>query len=638
MPSSSSSTHHHDHDEKSHNGTIVETKVNEDDDVSCEPEEKKTILALQTWLQQQHPTSIATIVQPDYWPPRNTQLKHYYDWSLPTHEVYKYCYCSRRHSKESESRMMEDDDDGTEEIGDASHDNDATATIIENMCNTNYLNDTIDTKRDDDEKEGEKKVDDRNIIFTPTFCEARSKLDYTYHTHVVKQRQYLQDAIIQRIVSTTTNANWNHPTTNNNSQQKSVVISVTDHILHHTNKDTDHVSEQSSHRPWIVFTAGPMGVGKGYVITQLQQLQLFNVRDHFITIDPDLIKYEIPEMVGYLQIDRNTAATKVHRESTQISDIIFEYAILHSLSILVDGSLRDVNYYQSLFHRIRKEYPQYRIGIIHITASREVIFERATSRAIRTGRVIPKELLEESIEQVPKSVALLSPLADAVHVIANHPNRPIQLVSSTIRQMKTALPQSFHADTNNESNHTSQHNEQDIVTTTTSWKVFKESWDLPHVVNVPIPNENDKNIAPTYNNSNTNGDHIIRIVEAEAPNVISKMDDLPDATNLTAESSVESDTSPLPSSLLQPIPTDSREKQKVLHNSISMSHFMDDHSTHVVANAIWQKSYPNFCARCALVTDEQCGICIHNVHICACSICSDHPTCLKSTRNNVNGV
>lgn len=590
---------HHDRERENHASTVAETKVNEEEEQTQHHDDTTPpIRALQMWLQQQHPISIATIVQPEYWPPRNTQLQHYYDWSLPTHEVYKY------------NVMNQEENHGDDETVDREghhHHPRVAAAFIEDMCNADYRNDTM-TDLDGKEEEEQKQKEDRFVVFTPTFCEARSKLDYTYHTHVMKQRQYLQDAIIQRIVSRTTI----NSTTTNWNPAKSILA------------DEDHVPSLTAlkHRPWIVFTAGPMGVGKGYVITQLQQLQLFNVRDHFITIDPDLIKYEIPEMVGYLQIDRNTAATKVHRESTQISDIIFEYAILHSLSILVDGSLRDVDYYQSLFHRIRKEYPQYRIGIIHITATRDVIMERATSRAIRTGRVIPKQLLEDSIAQVPKSVELLSPLADAVHVIANHPNRPLQLVSSTLRR-KTSLPHSLSTNKNsNGSSHTSTVNEDDIVIKTTSWKDFKESWGLPPAVSSPTPIREGIEAATSAYSSNSEA-----VADSEERKDISIMDDLPEA--------VVSDTL---SSLSQTQPIDTMGKKKVLHNSISMSQFVDDHSTHVVANAIWQKSYPNFCARCALVTDEQCGICIHNVHVCACSICSDHPTCLQSTDSNINAV
>ena len=44
-----------------------------------------------------------------------------------------------------------------------------------------------------------------------------------------------------------------------------------------------------SRRPWVVFTAGPMGVGKSYVLAQLYQRKLFPL-DRFIKIDPDMLK------------------------------------------------------------------------------------------------------------------------------------------------------------------------------------------------------------------------------------------------------------------------------------------------------------------------------------------------------------
>ena len=582
----SSSIYHCSHEDKS--PSLVEGKP-----IPTPEEEQhlRKVEALQTWLLQQPQTtqtSIATIVQPEYWPPRNNQMKTYYDWSLPTHVVYSdptfvsatplSTRPTKNHHDENEEDKKEEEERRRGEMGN-NHEVE-TAAIVENMCRTNYQN---DTKHNDNEvKEGD---EDR---FAPTFCEARSKLDYSYHTHVVKPRQYLQDAIIQRIVSTSNLNNYNNTATT--SMNNSCVPTNEPH------------SSSTTHRPWIVFTAGPMGVGKGYVITQLQQLQLLNVKDHFITIDPDLIKYEIPEMVGYLQVDRQTAATKVHRESTQISDIIFEYSILRSLSILVDGSLRDVDYYQSLFHRIRTEYPHYRIGIIHITASREVILERAATRAVATGRVIPKELLEESMEQVPKSVELLSPLADAVHVIANHPHQPIQLVSSTIRRRNS--------------------DGEDVLITTTSWKEFAESWDLPPPVATTIRTPAGDTVT-LHTANDTKLEEELKVPKEEATNVASSSSNIGDRPEVLGNTKT---TNIVPSN-------DSRSK--VLQNSISMSQFFDDHPTHVVANAIWQKCYPNFCARCALVSDEQCGICIHNVHICACSICSEHPTCKSGTSNTV---
>ena len=49
---------------------------------------------------------------------------------------------------------------------------------------------------------------------------------------------------------------------------------------------------------------------------------------------------------------------------------------------------------------------------MHVTAPREAVFQRAADRAKATGRVVPKEVLEAALEQVPLSVEILAPLVD----------------------------------------------------------------------------------------------------------------------------------------------------------------------------------------------------------------------------------
>lgn len=93
----------------------------------------------------------------------------------------------------------------------------------------------------------------------------------------------------------------------------------------------------------------------------------------------------------------------------------------------MDGSLRDVAWYTELFARIREDNPFYQIAIIHITAQRETIINRANARAVVSGRVVPRELLEASMLQVPKSVAALGPLADLVAEVTNDDGCPLYL-------------------------------------------------------------------------------------------------------------------------------------------------------------------------------------------------------------------
>jgi hypothetical protein len=51
-------------------------------------------------------------------------------------------------------------------------------------------------------------------------------------------------------------------------------------------------------------------------------------------------------------------------------------------------------------------------------------------RAKETGRVVPMDLLEQALEQVPRSVKLLAPLVDYCAELLNAPNaKDIELVT-----------------------------------------------------------------------------------------------------------------------------------------------------------------------------------------------------------------
>ena len=46
-------------------------------------------------------------------------------------------------------------------------------------------------------------------------------------------------------------------------------------------------------------------------------------------------------------------------------------------NVLVDGSLRDSEWYSWYFGRLREDFPSVRQAIIHVTAPREAVFSRA---------------------------------------------------------------------------------------------------------------------------------------------------------------------------------------------------------------------------------------------------------------------
>ena len=87
---------------------------------------------------------------------------------------------------------------------------------------------------------------DWESVFADSFRHARAKLDYNYHHNPQLERQMFQDAIL-----------------------KNILVSV-------EHKEHEGQVEEKDH-PWIVFTAGPMGVGKSYVMSQLYQRDLFDL-------------------------------------------------------------------------------------------------------------------------------------------------------------------------------------------------------------------------------------------------------------------------------------------------------------------------------------------------------------------------
>ena len=269
---------------------------------------------------------------------------------------------------------------------------------------------------------------------TSDFKEARQKLDYSYHRNPVQPRQELQDVILSRVIQA--------------AKEK-----VDNDAAGESKQETEITP--NCRRPWMVFSAGTMAVGKGYVMSTLNDRGLFPLND-MVHIDPDMIKTELPEMTGYLDKDEESAATKVHRESTQMADILLEYALTCRYPTVVDGSLKDVEYYKSLMARIREEFPEYQLAILHVTASPDIIRARAKSRAEKTGRAIPTDLLEENIQQVPKSVAALAPYVDVTFTIANEDDQPIQLIRK--RCQKDDIQRG--------------HGNDDQL----GWKEFRETW------------------------------------------------------------------------------------------------------------------------------------------------------------------
>jgi len=218
------------------------------------------------------------------------------------------------------------------------------------------------------------------------FQSIRATLDYTYHANYTPQRQILQDQIISTLLSKS-NAN------------------ITDY-----NTGNSCISPKN---PWIVFTAGAMGSGKSYTIKQLHAYNRFPL-ETFITVDPDEIRRLLPEFEFYLVHNPEMAGEHTRKEAGFLAEMLTQIALKNGRNVLVDGSLKDAEWYHDYFHLLKKDYEEFglKIGILHVTAPREAVFERARDRGKITRRIVPQHRLEETLDKVPHSVIRLAPLVD----------------------------------------------------------------------------------------------------------------------------------------------------------------------------------------------------------------------------------
>jgi len=78
-------------------------------------------------------------------------------------------------------------------------------------------------------------------------------------------------------------------------------------------------------------------------------------------------------------VDQNAeqAGELTRKESGYIAEIMTLAALQAGKNVLVDGSLRDYEWYRLYFVRLRCEYPSLKIAILHIIAPREAVFARA---------------------------------------------------------------------------------------------------------------------------------------------------------------------------------------------------------------------------------------------------------------------
>lgn len=220
--------------------------------------------------------------------------------------------------------------------------------------------------------------------FYGPYADIRAERDYSYHVNYTRARQAWQDSLIDCIVS----------------------------------------RSEAQANPWVVFTCGPMGAGKGYALSWMSKQGYFPL-ENLVHIDPDYFKSMMPEWEAYTREDDVTAGSKCHKESCYIQEIAQEVSFRRKQNIWVDGSLRDAQWFGKVFDDIRRRFPYYKIAIFYVYASERIVRDRIAKRGMETGRVVPEPLIVESLAAPDHSLSLLTQKVDFLARINNESREPI---------------------------------------------------------------------------------------------------------------------------------------------------------------------------------------------------------------------
>jgi predicted ABC-type ATPase len=238
-------------------------------------------------------------------------------------------------------------------------------------------------------------IGDTPPSFTGTFAKERSQIDYTFHKHYNIDRQLLQDHIMEKFLQTT---------------------------IRYVIDDEEIICDRPK-QPWLVFTAGCMGAGKGHTIKWLADKELFPLKA-FVQVDADALRELLPEFKEYNKIDETKAGYNTQKEVGYISELLTLDGLDKGKNVLVDGSLRDAEWYSKYIKDIRLQFPHINIGILYVTATKDTILQRAADRAKETGRVVPEEVILSTLRKIPESIRILSPLVDFLATFENEDDEP----------------------------------------------------------------------------------------------------------------------------------------------------------------------------------------------------------------------
>lgn len=153
--------------------------------------------------------------------------------------------------------------------------------------------------------------------------------------------------------------------------------------------------------PIAVLVGGGSASGKTSLCESIMKQYIKKKRRQLITIDPDEIKKWIPEYQSYKKKFPSSAAALVHKESVDISEKLVQHMLETKRSFLLEGTMAKTGKYVSLVNSLQKR--RYEVIVYIVDVPVDVAIEREAIRAKKTGRSIPRHVIEHTHRRIPKT-------------------------------------------------------------------------------------------------------------------------------------------------------------------------------------------------------------------------------------------
>ncbi len=152
-----------------------------------------------------------------------------------------------------------------------------------------------------------------------------------------------------------------------------------------------------------IMTMGGPGSGKSAMMAGTDEKQ-------FVHVDPDAVREHLPEYKAGLAASYRGSAAKTHEEASYVAKQIKAQAIAEGKHLLIDGTGKNGPKMVKEIAALKAAGYTVHVNMAHLTAAQAE--PRVAARAEKTGRDVPRDMMKDAYDKIPKNVASVMKAAD----------------------------------------------------------------------------------------------------------------------------------------------------------------------------------------------------------------------------------